>query len=90
MHAHKETFKVMRQKLYIKGVSKDLIEKVLNEAEESYDEVAVAKNLLIKKYPNFDQEIATMDIRQKQKIYQYLLRKGVKYDIVLKLVKESE
>lgn len=90
LHAHKETFKVMRQKLYVKGVPKDLIEKVINDTESSYDEMTIAKNLLIKKYPNFEQEIATMDMKQKQKIYQYLLRKGVKYDIVLKLVKESD
>lgn len=89
LQGHKETFKVMRQKLYVKGVPKNLIDKVLNEAEKSYDEMSVARNLLAKKYPNFEQEVVSMDMKQKQKVYQYLLRKGVKYDIVLKLVKES-
>ena len=89
LHSHRETIKVMRQKLYIKGVPKDLIEKVLNDVENSIDEMSVAKNLLQKKYPNFEKDIINMDIKQKQKVYQYLLRKGVKYDIVLKLVKEN-
>lgn len=90
LHANKETFRVMKQKLYVKGVGKTIIEKVFAETQNNYDETTVAKNLLSKKYPNFDQEISTMDMKQKQKIYQYLLRKGVSYDIVLKVVKESE
>lgn len=90
LHAHKETFKVMKQKLYIKGVPKSIIDKVINETEGLYEELNVAKNLLNKKYPNFREDIKNMDIKMKQKIYQYLARKGVNYDVILDLVKEYD
>lgn len=90
LHSKKETLKIIKQKLYIKGVNKNIIDKVVSDNLNLVDEEQVAKSLLIKKYPNFNDEIINMDIKQKQKVYQYLLRKGVNYDIILRIVKESD
>lgn len=79
----------IRQELVRKGISKDMIEAAMEESYADSDEnqelVMITKLLEKKGYdPSSD------DLKQKQKIYGYLMRKGFRSDDILRAMKSSE
>ena len=87
LNKSKYSIKVIKMKLIEKGVNRDIIEKVLNEEDFYFDEKSVIKKLLLKKYPNYYDEVHNMDIKTKQKVFAYLFRKGFKYDDINEILK---
>lgn len=80
------------QKLIEKGISKELIDEQVNEIYEEEEElmripneIELGKNLLEKK----KYDIAG-SMKEKQKAYGYLLRKGISGEVAMKLLKEYE
>lgn len=74
--------KELLQELRIKGIDKDIVEKVLSES--NLDEEKNAKKLLEKnlyKWKRFDKETA------KKKAGEFLLRKGFSWDMIKKVLK---
>lgn len=86
-HKESESRKKMEEKLMIKGISKAILNQAL---DDSYDDVEEqqeieeqqAKKLLEKKKYNAE----TMDWKEKQKIYAFLLRKGISSSIIRKVM----
>ncbi len=77
-HKESETRKKMEEKLMIKGIDRDTLQKAFSDSyadaeEEVMLELEQAKKLLQKK--KYDPENA--DWKEKQKIYAFLLRKGI-------------
>lgn len=91
IETHKNSYskKVIKQKLYIKGIKKDLIDKVLEDDEVVFDEESVIKKLLLKKCPEYYDIKDDMDIKEKQKLLSYLFRKGFSYDNIKDVMKCS-
>lgn len=79
--------KILIQKLLIKGVKKSIIDKVMIENEDIFDEEKLAKKLLLKKYPNYYEISETIDKKVKSKIYAYLARKGIGYENISKVMR---
>ena len=83
-HKEAETKRKIEEKLLQKGISKDVLQKVLEDSycEEEYEELELkqAHRLLQKKH--YDSE--SMDWKEKQKIYSYLIRKGISTSIAKK------
>ena len=80
----------MKNKLFIKGIKKDLIDKILLDEfkDEKIDESNTIKKLLLKKYPNYYKEKDNMDIKEKNKVFSYLARKGFSYDDISTVLRE--
>ena len=72
----------IKMKLYERGVPSDLIEAALEE-EYSGEEEVLIERLLEKKH--YDAE--TMDQKEKQKIYQYLMRRGFRSEAIRRQMK---
>lgn len=81
--------KIIFQKLYIKGIKRELIDKLKNDEEIQYDEEMLAERLLNKKYPDYHNTKENMDIKARQKIYAYLVRKGISYDIAKSVLNKA-
>lgn len=75
----------MKMALLQKGISKDLIQIVLDECYAEQDEKQAIQRILEKK--RFVAEIAT-EI-EKKKMYEYLLRKGFRYDDISQVIQVS-
>lgn len=75
----------IREALMQRGVSKELIDQALEEGYEDVDESEAICRLLRKRH--FDAETAT-DV-EKKKMMSYLLRKGFRYEDVLKILQVS-
>ena len=75
----------IREALMQRGVSKDLIDQALEEGYEDADVSAAICRLLRKRH--FDAETAT-DV-EKKKMMGYLIRKGFRYEDVLKILQVS-
>lgn len=74
--------RMLHNELRIKGVSKDIIDNVLNEVK--IDELKIAKNLINKKlykFQRYDEKV------EKQKIAQYLIGKGFDWNIIQDVLK---
>ena len=67
----------MKMKLYERGVASDLIDQAL-EDEYAGEEEQLIDRLLEKKH--YDAE--TMDQKEKQRIYQYLMRRGFRSEAI--------
>ena len=80
LHKSQYSEKVIRQKLYQKGIDKKIINEVFLDNEESFDSDDLIMKLLIKKCPTYYEDKDDMDIKDKQKLYAYLARKGFAYD----------
>lgn len=79
-----KSLRIMNYELRIKGVKKELIEQVLSETK--IDEAAIAKELLRKK----DYKWKGLPRREaRQKMSQFLARKGFGWNVVEKTVKEE-
>ena len=67
------------QELREKGIDKSIIDSVLSNFEEKYDEFLIAKKLAqkrLKSYKNIDLE------KSKQRIYNFLRRRGFSYETI--------
>ena len=92
LHISSKPKRFIIQKLLELGVSKDLIEKLIDDIYEKErsltyvpDELEIGRNLLKKrKYRIWE------SINERQKAYGYLLRKGISPDNAMKLVKECQ
>lgn len=78
---------VIFQKLYQKGIKRELIDILKQDESIFYDEESLCKKLLHKKCPDYKDIKDTMDIKERQKIYAYLVRKGISYDTVQRVLK---
>jgi len=68
-----------------KGICKSVIQKHLEEATANYDQEEIVSNLAkhrIQQYKNID------PLKEKQRIYGYLLRKGFDTNIIQKVIKK--
>lgn len=79
--------RAIRQKLIIKGINKEILDEVFADNEENIDETQVIKRLLLKKCPDYYEKRENMDIKEKQKIYSFLMRKGFSYNLVSSVMK---
>ena len=79
--------KIIREKLLFKGIDKDLVDRVLIQNEDKFDDLNIATKLVNKKFAKYLN--GELDIKIKNKIYNFLLRKGIKYDIIAKIIKEN-
>lgn len=77
----RKSIRQMKMELGRKGVSKDIIEEHLENAEVSEEEVAL--KLLEKKYRN----IEVIDDKVKNKMMGFLLRKGYNYSLVHQVIR---
>ncbi len=85
---HKNTYsiKVLRQKLYQKGINKELLDKIFDDDIE-IDEETLIKKLLLKKCPDYYEIEREMEPKEKNKILSYLFRKGFSYDKIANILK---
>ena len=81
-HKESETKKKIEEKLRIKGIEQDILQQAFgdsyDEGEELQTELEQADKLLRKK--GYDYK--SMDWKDKQKIYAYLLRKGISNSVI--------
>ena len=89
LHKDRYSEKVIRQKLYQKGIDKKLIAEVFLDNEVTFDSEELIKKLLIKKCPSYYEDKDEMDIKEKQKLYAYLARKGFSYDDISSVMNKS-
>ena len=90
LHRNQYSEKVLHQKLYQKGVSKKIIEEAFEKSEGMLDSDELIKKLLLKKCPDYYSKKDSMDIKEKQKIYAYLSRKGFTYDNISDIMNLEE
>ena len=90
IHKNNNSYRQMKNKLFIKGIKKDLIDKILLDEfnDEKIDESNTIKKLLLKKYPNYYKEKDNMDIKEKNKVFSYLARKGFSYEDISMVLRE--
>lgn len=72
---------VLKQELYKKGISEELIQKALNEVE--LDEVALAKQLVehkAKSLQSFEPQ------KRKEKMIRFLMSRGFGYDVIKEVI----
>ena len=86
LHKNSYSIKVLRQKLYQKGINKDLLDNIFDENLE-IDEEALIKKLLLKKCPDYYEIENDLDAKDKNKILAYLFRKGFSYDKIANIMK---
>lgn len=89
IETHKSSYsvKVIKEKLYIKGVKKSIIDNAFDDEELVINEEEVIKKLLLKKCPKYYDIIDEMDVKAKQKIFSYLFRKGFSYENIQNVMK---
>ena len=90
IHKSNSSYRQMKNKLFIKGIKKELIDKIILDEfnDEKIDESSTIKKLLLKKYPNYYKEKDNMDIKEKNKVFSYLARKGFNYDDISTVLRE--
>ena len=90
IHKNNSSYRQMKNKLFIKGIKKDLIDKVMLEEfnDDKIDESKTIKKLLLKKYPNYYKDKDNMDIKEKNKVFSYLARKGFSYEDISTVLRE--
>jgi len=83
MHMNPAGDVVLKYELKEKGVSDSVIEATLNEKAEKYDEYEVAFNMAKERFERFKK----LD-RQKasKRVYDFLIRRGFKYDTIRKII----
>lgn len=89
-HKESESKRKMEEKLMLKGISKETLMQAMEDSygEEEQQEIELqqAKKLLQKKKYNAE----TMEWKEKQKIYAFLIRKGITSSVVRKVMSLSE
>lgn len=86
IHKDTKSKRYIKQKLLIKGIDNKTIDKVFLDNDDTFDDYSVAIKLINKKYPEYKE--GNLDMTLKQKIYNYLYRKGISYDIISNIIKE--
>lgn len=86
LHKNSYSTKVLKQKLYQKGIKNDLLDKIF-EDDLDIDEPALIKKLLLKKCPDYYEVEKDMDPKERQKLLAYLFRKGFSYDKIADVMK---
>ena len=87
LNKHNYSKNAIKNKLYIKGVSRSILDEAFTYNDDETEE-ETCKKLLLKKYPTYYEEKDNMDNQKKQKVLMYLIRKGFLYDTVKKVMKE--
>ena len=89
-HKEFETKKIIEDKLRRKGIDSSVLQQAFmdnyDEGEELQKELEQANKLLIKKHFNNE----SMDWKEKQKIYVYLLRKGISNSVIKRAMMMQE
>ena len=89
-HKEFETKKIIEDKLRRKGIDSSVLQQAFmdnyDEGEELQKELEQANKLLIKKHFNNE----SMDWKEKQKIYAYLLRKGISNSVIKRAMMMQE
>lgn len=78
--------RVLKQKLFEKGISREMSEDVLEKAFEEVDEKELALESLNKYYPKI-QELERNDKRKKA--FDHLVRRGFDFDVIKEVVNEK-
>lgn len=81
INKNKYSKKIIFQKLYIKGIKRDLLDRLRNDPSILYDEEELAMKILLKKYPDYPKMKDKIDMKDKQKIYAHIVRKGISFEI---------
>lgn len=89
LHKNSYSKKVIKQKLFIKGIKKDLLEKVFDSSDTAFNEEEVIKKMLLKKCPDY-YEKKDLSMEERQKLLNYLFRKGFSYDMIKDIMKCEE
>jgi regulatory protein len=85
MHSNPAGDVVLRHELKEKGVSDSIIEATLETKAKLYDEYEVAFNIASHRF----ERLKKLDRRKAAKrLYDFLMRRGFKYDIVRKIIEE--
>ncbi|MBI2590747.1 MAG: RecX family transcriptional regulator [Candidatus Blackburnbacteria bacterium] len=71
--------KMLKMELRGKGIKDDVIERILQEAEAP-SEVELARKVLKKRFGKIPQN--TRDLKEKKRVYDFLLRRGFSYAVV--------
>ena len=80
--------RVIRKKLSDRGVSHELIDRLMEESFSDNDELAAAETAMRKKLPSLKRE---PDIRRRrEKLFRYMASKGFSYDIITSVLGESD
>ena len=87
LHKSSYSIKVLKQKLYQKGIKKDIIDEIFEDDNVDFDEEAIIKKLLLKKCPDYYERMDEMDMKEKQKLLSFLFRKGFSYDKISDVMK---
>lgn len=78
--------RLIRQKLFEKGVSKEIGEKTIGKVFLEVDEKEIALKSFTKYYP----KIKPKDIvQQKRKVFEYLARRGFGYEVINEIIREN-
>lgn len=80
LHKNAYSARVLKQKLYEKGIKRQIIDEIFSNETLDIDEESTIKKLLLKKCPDYYEIASTMDTKDKQKIFAFLGRKGFSYD----------
>ncbi len=88
LHKDQYSKNVLKQKLYIKGVDKKIIDEAIDD-EKNYDDEGLIKKLLLKKCPEYYDKAPDMDVKEKQKILSYLYRKGFSYEKIIDVMNSN-
>jgi regulatory protein len=77
---------VIRQKLYKKGISKDIIEKVITETFNEKKELTLVLDIFSK----YKKKLAGLDkIHKRKKMFEHLARKGFDFDIINEVLNQK-
>lgn len=83
MHMNPAGDVVLKHELKVRGISDDIIEAVLAEKAEKYDEYELALSMARDRF----ERLKKLDRRKATKrIYDYLLRRGFKYDNIRRVI----
>ena len=83
-HKSKESLKKIEDKLKKKGISSDILDQVFADSYEDGEAENVEMQQAIKLLQKKQYDEDNMDWKEKQKIYMFLLRKGIRSSIVKK------
>lgn len=85
-HKESETKRKIEEKLRQKGIDKGILQKVFEDSycEEEYEELELAQAHRLLQKKHYDSE--NMDWKEKQRIYSYLVRKGISSSIAQKVM----
>lgn len=85
-YSKNQSERLMRERLRQKGVDRDIIAIAMEDTmkEAGYDSQSIIINILRKKKYNND----TADIKEKNRVISYLMRKGFKYEDILDCIRK--